>query len=225
MISSSRGSLEPAAPTLRSEPAIVAGLAAAVLGETSRVNWSALADDYDRIRDHIANVVAGFEDFNARIKRDIFYLPNAARNREFKTESHKANFAITHIPVHDLAEGEYLLTTMRSHDQFNSTIYGLDDRYRGVFGGRRVIFLNTDDVAKAGLRAGMYVDVTSHFENQTRTAERVQVVPYPIARQSAAMYYPEANVLVPVASVADQSNTPTSKSIRITLAPTPTSAL
>jgi anaerobic selenocysteine-containing dehydrogenase len=176
-----------------------------------------LADDYDRIRDHIANVVPGFEDFNARIKRDIFYLPNAARSRHFETDSHKANFAITDLPVNALAEGEYLLTTVRSQDQFNTTIYGLDDRYRGVFGGRRVIFMNPDDLATAGLNGGQYVNVTSHFQGQMRTAEHIQIVPYPIAAKSAAMYYPEANVLVPVASVADKSNTPTSKSIRVTV--------
>jgi molybdopterin-dependent oxidoreductase alpha subunit len=219
VISSSRGSLEPASPDLRSEPAIVAGLAAAVLDGATTVDWAAVTDDYDRIRDHIANVVPGFEDFNARIKRDIFYLPNAARNREFKTDSHKANFAITAIPVHALQPNEYLLTTVRSHDQFNTTIYGQDDRYRGIFGGRRVIFLNSDDMTNANLHAGQHVDVTSHFDGQTRTAEHVQVVPYPIAKRSAAMYYPEANVLVPVSSVADKSNTPTSKSIRITLSP------
>jgi len=218
VISSSRGSLEPAAPDLRSEPAIVAGLAAAVLDGTSTVDWAALANDYDRVRDHIANVVPGFEDFNARIKRDIFYLPNAARNRDFKTDSHRANFAVTAIPSHDLADDEYLLTTVRSHDQFNTTIYGHNDRYRGVFGGRRVIFMNGDDLTRAGLHDGDYVDVTSHFEEQRRTANRVQIVAYPIAAKSAAMYFPEANVLVAVASVADQSNTPTSKSMRITIA-------
>ena len=218
VISSSRGSLEPAALALRSEPAIVCGLAAAVLHDRTTVAWRALADDYDRIRDHIANVVPGFEDFNARIKRDVFYLPNAARSRHFRTESHKANFAITDVPVHALSDDEYLLTTVRSHDQFNTTIYGLDDRYRGVFGGRRVIFMNPDDVEGAGFNGGQYVNVTSHFEGQTRTAEHIQIVPYPIAKKSAAMYYPEANVLVPVASVADKSNTPTSKSIRITIA-------
>jgi len=219
VVSSSRGSVEPAAPDLRSEPAIVAGLAEAVLGRSGTVEWSALADDYDRIRDHIANVVPGFEDFNDRIRRDVFYLPNAARQREFKTSTHKANFAIAELPVHALQPDEYLLTTIRSHDQFNTTIYGDDDRYRGVFGGRRVIFINADDAAAGGLRAGQLVDVTSHFDGQTRVAPSVKVVPYPIARRSAAMYYPEANVLVPVGSVATKSNTPTSKSIRITLAP------
>ena len=218
VISSSRGSLEPASHELRSEPAIVAGLATAVLGDSSGIGWTALADDYGLIRDHIANVVPGFEDFNSRIERDVFYLPNAARNREFKTGTERANFAVTAIPEHSLEPGEYLLPTVRSHDQFNTTVYGSDDRYRGVFGGRRVIFLNSDDAASANLREGDLVDVTSHFAGQERTMAHVQVVPYPIARRSAAMYFPEANVLVAVSSVASGSNTPTSKSIRITLA-------
>ena len=219
VVSSSRGSLDPASSELRSEPAIVAGMATAVLGDTATIQWSALAGDYDLIRGHISRVVNGFEDFNTRIRRDVFYLPNAARNREFKTATDRANFAVTPIPAHSLRADEYLLTTVRSHDQFNTTIYGLDDRYRGVFGGRRVIFVNHDDAVAAGLAEGQYVDVTSHFENQQRTMTRVQVVPYPIAKRSAAMYYPEANALVPVSSVADESNTPTFKSIRITLRP------
>ena len=219
VISSSRGSLEPASPDLRSEPAIVAAMATAVLGDTATVQWSALADDYDQIRDHISRVVNGFEDFNKRITSDVFSLPNAARHREFKTATDRANFAVTPIPTHRLQAGEYLLTTIRSHDQFNTTVYGLDDRYRGVFGGRRVIFVNHDDVAAAGFTSGQHVDVTSHFENHERTMTRVQVVPYAIAKRSAAMYFPEANALVPVSSVADKSNTPTSKSIRITLTP------
>ncbi len=217
VISSSRGSLEPASSQLRSESAIVAGIAAAVLGNATTVDWAGLVGDYDRIRDHIANVVPGFEDFNQRIKLDVFYLPNAARDREFKTRSGRANFAIQPIPIHDLQPNEYLLTTVRSHDQFNTTVYGQDDRYRGVFGGRRVIFMNHDDAHEAGLLAGQFVDVTSHFEGQLRSMQHVQVVPYRIARRSVAMYYPEANVLVPVRSVADKSNTPTSKSVRVTM--------
>ncbi len=219
VISSSRGTLDPASPQLRSEPAIVAGLATAVLGRATTVDWPALVGNYDRIRDHIANVVPGFDDFNRRIKRDVFYLPNAARERVFHTPSGRAKLAIQPIPVHDLRPDEYLLTTVRSHDQFNTTVYGLNDRYRGVLGGRRVIFVNHDDARTAGLAEGQLVDVTSHFEGSTRVMERVQVVPYRIARRSTAMYFPEANVLVPVGSVADKSNTPTSKSVRITLMP------
>jgi len=219
VISSSRGKAEPASNELRSEVAIVAGMASAALGGTTTVDWDGLAADYSGIRAHIGNVVPGFEDFNRRIARDIFYLPNAARNRDFKTTSGRARFSVVDIPDLGLEPGELLLTTVRSHDQFNTTIYGEDDRYRGVFGGRRVIFLNRDDIVRLGLGGSSFVDVTSLYDGHARIMRRVQVVPHLIARRSAAMYFPEANVLVPVDSVAEQSNTPTSKSIRITLQP------
>ena len=219
VISSSRGVLEPASPHLLSEPAIAARMAKAILGTRSTVDWDALEADYDLIRAHISRVVPGFEHFNERIRMDIFYLPNAAREREFVTESGKANFIVHRIPQWDLAPGEFLMTTIRSHDQFNTTIYGLDDRYRGIYGGRRVIFLNPEDVEEAGLRAGQLVDLTSHFEGEQRVARHFQVVPYKIPRRCAATYYPETNVLVSVRSVADRSNQPASKSVRITLAP------
>ena len=218
VISSSRGSQPPASTDLKSEPAIVAGLAHAVLGDRSTVDWHALAGDYDQIRDHIANVIPGFEDFNRRIASNIFTLANSARSRRFETESGRAEFVVHPIPADELEVGELLLTTVRSHDQFNTTIYGANDRYRGVYGGRRVIFVNPADLEMLGLGNTEMVDVTSHFAGRDRTAPRVQVVPYPIARRSAAMYFPEANVLVPIDSVADRSNTPTSKSVRITLA-------
>ncbi|MBS1833227.1 MAG: hypothetical protein JST65_10955, partial [Acidobacteria bacterium] len=160
------------------------------------------------------------ENFNERLaKEKFFYLPNAARQRVFKTDSGKAKFTVCPIPVHDLAPNEFLLTTVRSHDQFNSVIYGLDDRYRGIFGGRRVVFLNPRDMEAHGLRAGQIVDIYSHFEGEVRMAPRFAVVPYEIARRSAAAYYPETNVLVPVRSVAAKSNQPVSKCIRITLSP------
>jgi len=150
---------------------------------------------------------------------DIFYLPNAARDRKFITESGKTNFSVAPIPRQDLAPSEFLMTTIRSHDQFNTTIYGFDDRYRGIYGGRRVIFLNQKDIEEAGLNAGHLVDVTSHFQGEERVVRRFQVVPYNIPRRCAATYYPETNVLVSVRSVADRSNQPASKSVRITLMP------
>ncbi|MDB6031997.1 MAG: Oxidoreductase alpha (Molybdopterin) subunit [Verrucomicrobiales bacterium] len=217
VINSSRGVIEPASSHLLSEPAIVAGLAKATLGRRSTVDWGALVSDYDRIREHISHVIPGFEDFNRRIRSDIFYLPNAARNRVFKTRTGKANFIVHRIPRHDLKPGEFLMTTIRSHDQFNTTIYGLNDRYRGVYGGRRVIFLNPEDLKEAGLKAGQIVDLISHFEDEERVACRFQVVPYDIPRRCAATYYPEANVLVPIGNVAEKSNTPVYKSVRISL--------
>lgn len=219
VISSSRGKAEPASAALRSEVAIVSGMAAAVLRDTTTVEWAGLAADYSRIRQHIGNVVPGFEDLNRRIARDIFYLPNAAQKREFKTSSGRAQLSIVDIPDLGMEPDELLLTTVRSHDQFNTTIYGEDDRYRGVFGGRRVIFLNRGDIGRLALDDARFVDVTSFYDGHTRVMRRMQVVPHRIARRSAAMYFPEANILVPVGSVADQSNTPTSKSIRITLQP------
>ncbi|SPP66286.1 putative enzyme [Nitrospira lenta] len=219
VISSSRGMLEPASPHLLSEPAIVAGLAKATLGANSTVDWDALGADYNLIRDRIARVIPGFDNFNERIRKDIFYLPNAARDRTFVTRTGKANFVAAAITHHTMASGEFLMTTIRSHDQFNTTIYGLDDRYRGIYGGRHVIFLNPEDIKEAGLSVNQWVDITSHFEGEKRVACRFQVVPYQIPRRCAATYYPETNVLVPVRSVAERCNQPTSKSIRITLTP------
>lgn len=219
VISSSRGVLEPASDYLLSEPRIVAKLAKATLGAKSTVDWDALGADYDLIRDRIARIIPGFQNFNERIRKDIFYLPNAARDRTFLTDTGRANFGVSSIPKHRLASREFLMTTIRSHDQFNTTIYGMDDRYRGIYGGRRVVFLNPTDIAEEGLSAGQVVDLTSHFEGGERVARGFQVVPYQIPRRCAATYYPETNVLVPVRSVAEKSNQPVSKSVRITLQP------
>jgi Anaerobic dehydrogenases, typically selenocysteine-containing len=170
--------LEPASDQLRSEPAIVAGLAQATFGDRSTVDWEGLIANYDRIRDHIENVIPGFERFNERIAEDIFYLPNAARDeRKFNTDIGKAKFMVHPIPRNELPPGRYILMTIRSHDQFNTHLYGLDDRYRGVFNGRKVIFMNVDDVAAAGLKRGQLVDLTSHHEDEERTVRDFQIVP------------------------------------------------
>lgn len=220
IVNPSRGRLPPASEQLLSEPMIVARLAAAVLGPRTPVDWLALAGDYDRIRDHIARVVPGFENFNARIRQGPFYLPNGPRDRrEFPTPSGKAVFTVHALPEEELSPGQFLMMTIRTHDQFNTTIYGLDDRYRGIFNGRRVVFLHPDDIAALGLMQGQLVDLTSHFRGERRTAPKFMVAPYDIPRRCAATYFPEANVLVPIDSVADVSNTPTSKSVAITIAP------
>ena len=222
IVNPSRGHLAPASEQLLSEPAIVARLARATLGDATTVDWEGLAANYDRIRDHIEHVIPGFENFNERIKRDVFYLPNEARDqRKFNNGEGRAKFIISQIERHDLAPGHYLMMTIRSHDQFNTTIYGLDDRYRGVYHGRRVVFLNADDIREAGLQQGQMVDLTSHFEGEERTARHFMVAPFAIPRRCAATYFPEGNVLVPINSAADRSNTPTSKSILITVAPSP----
>ncbi len=220
VISSSRGHLKPAGPMLLSEPEIVARLARATLGSATHVQWEMLTQNYDAIRDHIEHVIPGFEKYNERIKRDVFYLPNEARDhRKFNNGKGKAIFICSAIERHDLAPGEYLLTTIRSHDQFNTTIYGLSDRYRGVYHGRRVIFLNGDDVKEAGLQQGQMVDLYSHFQGEVRTARNFMVAPFAIPRGCAATYFPEGNVLIPINSTAERSNTPTSKSVKITVEP------
>jgi molybdopterin-dependent oxidoreductase alpha subunit len=218
IINPSQGFFRPTSPDLLSDVAVIANLAQATLGTRTTTNWRGFADNYDLIRDAIAKVIPGFENFNARlVKEKFFYLPNAAKHRIFKTSSGKAKLSVCPIPKHDLKPDEFLLTTIRSHDQFNSTIYGLNDRYRGVFGGRRVLFLNPLDMEARNLRAGQIVDIYSHFQGEVRKAPRFAVVPYAIARRSAAAYYPEANVLIPICSVAAKSNQPAAKSIRITL--------
>ncbi|MEP6821094.1 MAG: FdhF/YdeP family oxidoreductase [Chthoniobacterales bacterium] len=221
IINSSRGVLEPAGEHLRSEPAIVAGLARATLGERSTVDWDGLIGSYNRIRDHIDHVIPGFERFNERIAKDIFYLPNEARDqRKFNNKIGKALFTIHPIPRNELPPGRYIMMTIRSHDQFNTHIYGLSDRYRGIYHGRRVIFMNAEDVAAAGLQQGQIVDLTSHFgEGEERVARHFQVAPYDLPRGCTATYFPETNVLVPINSVADRSNQPTSKFVVISITP------
>ncbi|HEU0251951.1 MAG TPA: hypothetical protein VFR12_02890, partial [Pyrinomonadaceae bacterium] len=220
VVQQSRGSLEPASPELLSEPQIVARLARATLEHRTSVAWEELASDYDKIRDAIERVVPGFDDYNTRVRNSGgFYLPNAARERVFKTPSGKAQFTIHELPEHDLAPDQFLMMTIRSHDQFNTSVYSLNDRYRGISNGRRVVFLNQKDIAAAGLHARQVVDLVSHFEGEERVARRFVVVPYDIPRRCAATYFPEANVLVPVRSVALKSNTPASKSVVISIRP------
>ena len=219
IINQSQGNLEPASEHLRSEIAIVCGLARAVLDGRTKVDWEGLQGDYSRIRSHISRVVPGFEQCHERVQAGPFYLPNPARDGVFNTKEKKAVFTSHPIPDNSLPDGQLALMTMRSHDQFNTTIYGLDDRYRGIYNGRRVVFLNAADVAARGLTAGQAVDITSHFQGKTRTAPQWVVVPYDIPHGNAAAYFPEANVLVPLESTARTSNTPTSKFVAVTVAP------
>ena len=221
VVQTSRGSLAPASEELLSEPQIVARLAKATLGDRTTVDWDTLAGDYDKIRDVIERVVPGFENYNARVReRGGFYLPNAARERVFKTASGKAVFTIHELPDHNLAPDQYLMMTIRSHDQFNTSVYSANDRYRGISEDRRVVFLNRDDIDAAGLRERQVVDLVSHFEGEERVGSKFKVVPYDIPRRCAATYFPEANVLVPLRNVAEKSNTPVSKSVVISIRPT-----
>jgi len=223
IIHTSRGNLDPPSDQLLSEPTIVARLAVATLGERTSVKWMNLIEDYDRIRDLIAIVVPGCEDMNRRVRRKGgFYLPNAARDDDYKTNTGKANFTVSTIESINLRPGQFLLTTLRSHDQYNTTIYGLDDRYRGIFHGRRIVLINPHDMKEQGWKAGDRLDITSHFCNEgkdeLRAARRFLAVPYEIPRRCVATYFPEANVLVPIVSVALRSNTPTSKAVVVSLA-------
>jgi len=220
IVQMSQGTREPASPHLLSEPQIVSRLARTTLGQRSAVEWEGLASDYDRIRVKIERVVPGFEDYNVRVREPGgFYLPNAARDRVFNTKSGKAKFTIHDLPRLKLEPDQFLMMTIRSHDQFNTSVYSSNDRYRGIKGGRRVVFLNQQDIDALGLKPGQRVDLTSHFENEERTAHRFAVVPYDIPRQCAATYFPEGNVLVPVRHVAEKSNTPASKSVVISIRP------
>jgi molybdopterin-dependent oxidoreductase alpha subunit len=221
IVSASRGVLDPASPHLLSEPTIVARLAKATLGARSTVDWDALVADYDRIRDRIERVLPGFRDYNRRVREPGgFYLPNLARDkREFTTTTGKANFTVHPIQRVNLLPGQLVMMSMRSHDQFNTTVYGLDDRYRGIHNERRVVLMNAEDVAELGLSPGQVVDLTGHHQGETRVARRFIVLAYPIPRRCAATYFPEANVLVPITSVAERSNTPTSKFVIITVGP------
>ena len=218
VVHASRGVLPPASEHLLSEPAIVGRMALATLGSSTTVDWQAMIDDYDRVRAHIEHVVPGFTQYNTRVREPGgFYLPNGPREGRFPTPSGRARFTVTPLPRHDLGGGRLLLTTLRSHDQFNTTIYGDNDRYRGVFGGRRVIFLNAADIQDRNLAADQLVDIVSHHGAERRRAAKFKIVPYEIPRGCAAAYYPETNVLVPVGAVAAGSNQPASKSIPITL--------
>jgi molybdopterin-dependent oxidoreductase alpha subunit len=219
----SKGVLEPASPHLKSEPAIVAGIARATLRDNTKVDWEGLIDNYDGIREHIEHVIPGFDQYNVRVRQPGgFYLPNEPNKGRFSTPSKRARFTAHPIPEHPLAENQLLFMSMRSHDQFNTTIYGENDRYRGIFNGRRVVFLNTEDMTHLGLKKDQWVDLISHFESETRRAERFKVVPYDIPRGCAAAYYPETNVLVPIRDTADGSNQPVSKSLIISIEPTQT---
>ena len=214
----SRGVLEPASEYLLSEPAIIAGMAKAALGDRTTVDWDALTDNYDRIREHIEHVVPGFTQYNTRVRQPGgFYLPNAPYQGRFNTPSRRAGFTVQPIPHHDLAPDQLLLMTIRSHDQFNTTVYAENDRYRGISNGRRVVFLNQADMDRLGLERDQWVDIVSHFESETRRAARFKVVPYQIPLRCAAAYFPETNVLVPIRSVADKSNQPASKSLVVSL--------
>lgn len=220
VVSQNKGALEPLEGEMMSEVAIISGIAKATLGSRSTVDWDAYTNNYDTIRDAISRVIPGFEQFNEKIRKPGgFYLPNGPRERNFTTENGKANFSVTDMVMHHIEPHQLVLMTIRSHDQFNTTIYDYNDRYRGIHNERRIVFMNPEDMAERSIQERQVVNVVSHFEGQTRTLEKVLAIPYNIPRGNTAAYYPEANVLVPVGSVAYISNTPTSKYVVVTVEP------
>ena len=219
MVHLSRGSLTPPSEHLRSEVAIVCQFARELLGPEHPVPWEQFNGDYDRIRDAIADVVPGCEDYNRKVRQpDGFQLPHPPRDaREFRTTTGKANFSVQPLEWVKVPQGRLVLQTLRSHDQYNTTIYGLDDRYRGVKGGRRVVFVNPTDLQTMGLAAGDRVDLVSEFDGQERRAKDFLIVEYSTPQGNAAAYYPETNPLVPLDHTAEKSNTPVSKAVVIRL--------
>jgi molybdopterin-dependent oxidoreductase alpha subunit len=219
VIEMSQGHLEPASADLMSEPAMICHIAARTLGAKSKLDWLSLIEDYDRIRDLIAKVILGCDNYNQKVRQKFgFYLPNKPREGNFEnTDSGKANFTVVDLPKREVEPGQLVLTTVRSHDQFNTTIYAWNDVYRGIHNARRVLMMNTDDMAERGLKAGDVINITSHFKGQNRHAKRFVVVPYRLSRGDCAGYFPELNVLLPIGSVAEKSNQPTAKYIVISV--------
>jgi molybdopterin-dependent oxidoreductase alpha subunit len=218
VVQSSKGVLNPISDQLLSETQIVCRLAKATLGDKGKTEWDKYASNYDHIRDVIEKVIPGCGDYNKRIREPGgFYLPNGPREGKFKTEKYgdKAAFSVTQLPDDKVADDEYVMASIRSHDQFNTTIYGLEDRYRGIHNERRVIFMNEKDMQNAGFMAGDKVDLYNYDGGRQRVAKLFVIVPYNIPEGNTATYYPETNVLVSINSVAIGSNTPVSKRVVI----------
>lgn len=217
-VKQSKGILKPASETIMSEPEIIANIGQAYFGNNHPMDWKSLGEDYELIRSRIDQVAKGFNDTKERSTGAGYYLPNNVRDLDFSMlPNGKAQITINKLPVHELAKDEYMLMTIRSHDQFNTTIYGLDDRYRGVYNARRVIFMNIDDMKAVGLKKFDVVDITSTYDNTVRTAHNFKVVPYNIPSGNLASYFPETNVLVPYNHFAERSKTPISKSVKVRL--------
>lgn len=219
VVSRSQGHLEPASEFLKSEVGVIAELAEATVGSRSEVQWRKLASDYHLIRDRIEVVIPGFERFNDRMyEADTMELPHDVRDeRVFNTADGKARFTVHGIEPLQVPDGHYLMMTIRSHDQFNTTVYSDRDRYRGISESRMVVFMHPDDAEQAGLDEGDRVTLTSHHDGATRTMEGFSIVPYPIPLGCVATYYPETNPLIPVQHVATGSNTPAYKSVVVSI--------
>lgn len=218
VVQDSKGILTPVSEHLINETQIVCRMAMATLGTKSVVNWAKYHNDYDAVRDAIEQCIPGFENYNKRVRqKGGFYLPNAAREGKFITKQFgdRVPFTLTSTPINQLAEDEYLMATTRTHDQFNTTIYGLDDRYRGIKNERRVVFMNEKDIAKAGFKNGDKVDLFNYDDGIERIAPLFIIVAYPIPEKNTVTYFPETNVLVSVNNVVKESNMPASKYVKI----------
>ncbi len=215
----SQGKLEPISTRLMSEPKIIANLCLACFGSEDQIPWRAYEADYSNMRTDIARVVRGFESYNDRTKEGSeFYLPNNALKGDFsKLPEGRAQFTITELPEHALLPDEFLMMTIPSHDQFNTTIYGLDDRYRGIYGERRVVMMNTDDMNKLNLLSGDTVILRSTYDDTVREVSNFQVVVYDIPQGNLASYFPETNQLIPIDQYARESQTPISKSVKVSV--------
>jgi len=218
IVQSSKGILKPVSDKLMNETHIVCNMAIATLGDRSVVDWKKYADDYDEIRNIIEECIPGFENYNQRVRqKGGFYLPNEARDGNFITglNQYRALFTLSGVPHNTLLDDEYLMATTRTHDQFNTTIYGLEDRYRGIKNERRVIFMNQKDMDKAGFEAGEKVDLYNFDDGIERVAPLFLVVPYSIPERNTVTYFPETNVLVSIGNVVGESNMPASKYVKI----------
>ena len=220
VVHSSTGKLQPASKSLRSEPSIVSGIGEACFGDTP-FSWTKYGSNHDETRNLIESILPGFRDYNQRVRqKGGFYLPNGPRDGPtWNTPSGKATMHVHRFPERAISEDRFILMTIRSHDQYNTTIYGMDDRYRGVYNARRVVMMNPQDMHKLGVNPSDYIDLTSHFNERTIDSPKWKVVPYEIPRGNLAAYFPEANVLIPLESVAKGSNTPTSKWVEVSVVP------
>ena len=212
----SKGTLLPASKKLMSEPEIISKIAHHTLKNNSKTKWLELGVNYNLIRDKISKVFNDFKNYNEKVKDSGFYLPNNSRKGDFsKLKKKRAKFSVCKLPLHVVKDDEFLLMSIRSHDQFNTTIYGLNDRYRGIYNERRVVFMNKKDIKKFNLNSLDLIDIESLYNGKKRIAKKFHVVPYNIPSQNLACYFPEANVLVPINEFAFKSQTPISKSIRV----------
>jgi len=214
----SKGDLTPVSKDLKSETQIICGIAGEVLKNKTTVTWNKFATDYSLIREKIANVIEGFDNFNERVqKAGGFYLPNCAREGSFIKGKNKAQFSITKTANKQIAEGRFILQTMRSHDQFNTTIYGFDDRYRGIKGARNVLLMHKDDMLFNGFLPKDKIDITSYFNGEERYLNGFKVIPYPITRGCVAVYFPEGNVLIAADNKSNESQCPASKFVEVSI--------